>query len=254
MGAQQWLSNRDGGRAALAAAVVARCDTGVPARAAGVGTPGQQQPQQQKGARQDHHHQQQQQQPQPQQPQHEAPPLGRFRPDGYDLTPWEQKEERAIGRWTLFPTWNRGANRWGQEPDSREWYVNHSVNMSHNTALNCLQTVIKQDSQLIEFYYRSLQPWVHYVPTGYWGPEEIDRIVQHDQLARWIAGYSQRFAATHLVSEGRHCFIKVLFEEMARLMTYTVDSLEEFPARITYTEDKGRFLLCKECMDAVGGD
>lgn len=32
---------------------------------------------------------------------------------------------------------------------------------------------------------------------------------QHDQLARWIAGNSQRFAATHLVSEGRLCYIKV---------------------------------------------
>jgi len=95
-----------------------------------------------------------------------------------------------------------------------------------------LQTIIKQESDLYEWYYHALQPWVHYVPTGYngipldhddkgknetdaqeAGTVEIDRIVlflrDHDHLARSIAANAQRFAATHLTSEGRYCYIKV---------------------------------------------
>lgn len=47
---------------------------------------------------------------------------------------------------------------------------------------------------------------------------------------------------------------QVLFEEMAKLMRYKVDSLEEFPARITYSDDKDRYLLCKECFAKVDQD
>lgn len=132
-----------------------------------------------------------------------------------------------------------------------------------------------------EFYYPALKPWVHYVPSGWNGAEEIDRIVQvclnrcwrllqgelstgglvpaavpasplprahllpsvargcrrrrrshppwientppcrsnlppppqflrtHDNLARSIAANAQRFAQTHLIDEGRHCYLKV---------------------------------------------
>lgn len=58
-----------------------------------------------------------------------------------------------------------------------------------------------------------MQPWLHYVPSGYNGWGEVERVVQflqdHDSLARTIAENGRRFAATHLVSEGRHCYIKV---------------------------------------------
>ena len=64
-----------------------------------------------------------------------------------------------------------------------------------------------------EFFHPALKPWVHYVPTGFNGWEEVERVVQflreHDDLARSIAANGQRFAATHLVAEGRHCYIKV---------------------------------------------
>lgn len=63
-----------------------------------------------------------------------------------------------------------------------------------------------------EFYYPALKPWVHYVPSGWNGFDEVDRIVQflrtHDSLARGIAASGQRFARTHLVEEGRLCYLK----------------------------------------------
>ena len=125
------------------------------------------------------------------------------------------------------------------------------------------QTILKQDSNLQEFFYGALKPWVHYVPTGYNGVEEIDWTVQvcagscgsewsrrdgcgdgvgpslsqrgsgldpvlppttctctclpipspqflrsNDDLARAIGQNARQFASTHLVEEGRSCYIK----------------------------------------------
>jgi len=72
---------------------------------------------------------------------------------------------------------------------------------------------------------------VHYAPAGYngipqvdrsageavglpkTGTVEVDRIVQflkeHDNLARKLAAEAKQFATTHLVREGRYCYIKV---------------------------------------------
>jgi hypothetical protein len=119
--------------------------------------------------------------------------------------------------------------------------------------LASMQTVIKQDSQQVEWYYHALKPWVHYVPTGYNGLEEVDRIVQflqtHDNLAQSIADNSRAFAATHLVSEGRHCYIKVLFEEMHKLMKDRPSSLDDFPSRIRYDDDVKEYLLESSLLD-----
>lgn len=57
-----------------------------------------------------------------------------------------------------------------------------------------------------------LQPWVHYVPTGYNGIKEIESVVRwlrdHDDLARAIGRNGQRFAQEHLTAEGRYCYLK----------------------------------------------
>ncbi|KAL4431955.1 hypothetical protein ABPG77_000222 [Micractinium sp. CCAP 211/92] len=202
--------------------------------------------------------------------------------------PWAQREQRAVGRWSLFRTIHPHINRWGvAEQEDRQLYASHSnatgrrhtdfadVGSGHmplsqqrrfrytfstdgytaSTRLAKLlatgQTVIKQDSELVEFFYPALQPFVHYVPSGQNGIAEIDRVVQflrgHDQLARRVAANGQRFAATHLVTEGRLCYVKVLFEELARLMRYR-PQLEDFPTRISWDEDVQRFLIRAESL------
>lgn len=202
--------------------------------------------------------------------------------------PWAQREQRAVGRWSLFRTTHPHIDRWGvADQEDRQHYVAHSnaTGGSHtdfaatgsghmplsqqrrfrytfstdgftaSTRLAKLlatgQTVIKQDSDLIEFFYPAIQPFVHFIPSGRNGIAEIDRVVQflrdHDQLARRVAAAAQRFAATHLVTEGRLCYIKVLFEELARLMRYR-PALEDFPTRIAWDDDVQRFLLRPESL------
>ncbi|PSC76044.1 KDEL motif-containing 1 [Micractinium conductrix] len=100
--------------------------------------------------------------------------------------------------------------------------------------------IIKNDSVMMEFFYAALRPWVHYVPTGYNGRAEVSTIVQYlrtkDDMARAIAGEARRFAHTHLVEEGRLCYLKVLFEEMKQLMQYE-SKPDDFPVKISYDEE-----------------
>ena len=68
-------------------------------------------------------------------------------------------------------------------------------------------------SRPAEFFYHAVKPWVHYVPSGWNGLEEVDRVVQflkqNDDMARAIGANSQRFAAERLNTEARMCYIKV---------------------------------------------
>lgn len=63
------------------------------------------------------------------------------------------------------------------------------------------------------FYFYAMQPWVHYVPTGFNGLSEIESIVDflraNDGLARKVGLNSKRFAHVHLGEEGRLCYFKV---------------------------------------------
>ncbi|PSC76645.1 NHL repeat containing [Micractinium conductrix] len=204
--------------------------------------------------------------------------LDKNRKDGYG-EPWEEKTDKAIGRYLTYCSYVPQTDRHGRaEPCMRNAYVNHSRDSTsglteldgpgmslteqrrwkyslHLDGLGCSnrlqkimatgQTVIRQDSNLTEFFYAALRPWVHYVPTGYNGVEEVDRIVQflrdNDDLARAIGEQARRFAHEHLNEEGRLCYIKVLFEEMKKLMKYEVTA-DDFPVKISYDEEVKQYV------------
>lgn len=89
----------------------------------------------------------------------------------------------------------------------------------HAALLPWVQVVIKQDSNLTEFYSAALRPWVHFVPVGFEGLHEVDWAVQflreNDDLARAIGENGRQFAHQHLNLEGRLCYIKVWHEQLA---------------------------------------
>ncbi|KAL4443761.1 hypothetical protein ABPG75_011498 [Micractinium tetrahymenae] len=195
---------------------------------------------------------------------------------------WEDKEQRAIGRWTLFDRDLAQVDRFGHQTHaSRHRYANLSrdsnytrTSLMDGSSLEGFMSLSRQlafrytfstdglgvSSRLAkvlatgqvcvcgdgEFYYPALHAWQHYVPTGCNGWDEVDRIVQflrdHDSLARSIAENGRRFAATHLITEGRHCYIKVLLEELAKLMNYQ-PHLEDFPARVSLDEEMAQHLV-----------
>ncbi|PSC68200.1 KDEL motif-containing 1 [Micractinium conductrix] len=187
---------------------------------------------------------------------------------------WEEKEAKAVGRWHEYcadaPQRDRSGkavacirraykNHTRDKGDEYTAFTDEALSLSdqrrwkyslHLDGLGCSnrlqkimatgQTILKQDSNLQEFFYGALKPWVHYVPTGYNGVEEIDWTVQflrsNDDLARAIGQNARQFASTHLVEEGRSCYIKVLFEEMKKLMRFESNP-GDFPHKISYDEE-----------------
>ncbi|GAB4813885.1 hypothetical protein N2152v2_000931 [Parachlorella kessleri] len=199
-----------------------------------------------------------------------------------DPIPWAQKEEKAVGRWhgycPVVPPVDRHGNKmtcprqdyqrhWNDTGGSftsfqPEWMSLSQQRMFKYTlstdGLGCSprfqkvlatgQAVIKHDSisgGLIEFFYPALKPWLHYVPVGAEGTQEIDAIVQflaaNDDLARAIGREGQRFAATHLTAEGRLCYLKVLFEELAKLLRYETPPPETFPSHIPFDNEYNQY-------------
>ncbi|KAL4427661.1 hypothetical protein ABPG75_001750 [Micractinium tetrahymenae] len=203
-----------------------------------------------------------------------------------DVVPWEEKEEKVYGRFMEYEPAAPPLDRYGVKLEHlRKDYANYSHTLQQTNAtrtdiggefsslggqrrfkytlnldgIGCStrfqqllatgQTVIKQESPLRGFFYYALQPWVHYVPTGWNGISEIDAVVaflrQHDALARRIGENSKRFAHDHLNEEGRLCYVKVLMEEMKRLMRREVRA-EDFPSLITYEEEVENYFTEQE--------
>lgn len=61
--------------------------------------------------------------------------------------------------------------------------------------------IIKHDSPYVQWYYKGLQPWVHYIPAAHDFNnliEQIEWAQSHDQEAYQISENAQRFAREHL--------------------------------------------------------
>lgn len=191
--------------------------------------------------------------------------------------PWEAKEERVIGRFNTYSSFFPPKDRYGVTYDNpRLVYENYSRDANGTLTdfygtgsglsdqrrfkytmnldgIGCStrfqkllatgQTVVKQETQMKEFYHDALTPWVHYAPTGFNGLTEIEGVAQflrdHDEMARSMGQNSQQFAHKHLNEEGRLCYIKVLFEEMERLKRYQ-PKREDFPYLVTWEEEVDR--------------
>ncbi|PSC73673.1 autophagy-related 16 [Micractinium conductrix] len=200
--------------------------------------------------------------------------LEKNRMDNYG-EPWDKKVDKAVGRYTGYCSAEAMTGRFGvSEKCIRLAYSNHSRDTKHEfTDLKLVEpmplaehrkwkytvhldgigcsnrlqklmatglTILKQDSTLTEFFYGGLRPWVHYVPTGYNGVDEVSRMVQflrkNDDMAKAIGEQARKFAHEHLSEEGRLCYIKVLFEETKKLMQYE-PKLVDFPNTITFDDE-----------------
>lgn len=193
-----------------------------------------------------------------------------------DPFPWEDKEEKAIARYTAFcPYWASAPkemrqDRWGNEitcprthyvelaknssdaldvrcsgcknspPDQPGGYIKLSEQRRWKYALDtdgwgpALRfykllgggwTILKDFSLEHLWFFPALQPWVHYIPVRWNGPDEAARLVRwlraNDHVARTVAQNAKQFARAHLTDEGRMCYIKVLFEELAGLYRFS---------------------------------
>ncbi|XP_063229957.1 protein O-glucosyltransferase 2-like [Bacillus rossius redtenbacheri] len=89
--------------------------------------------------------------------------------------------------------------------------------------------VLKQESKYYEFFYKSLEPWKHYVPFSQDLGDLVQRVSwakQHDARAEAIAGEGRRFAQEHLLPQHVFCYHAVLLHEWSRRVESPVSVLE----------------------------
>lgn len=80
--------------------------------------------------------------------------------------------------------------------------------------------IIKQDSEAMQWYYRALRPYVHYIPTRSDLSDLVDVVrwaTQHDDVAKRISMGAQKFAQDNLTYFRVMQYMYLLLTEYARL-------------------------------------
>lgn len=102
----------------------------------------------------------------------------------------------------------------------------------------CGSLVFHVGNEWLEFFYRHLKPWVHYVPVEKNArKEDIKELIEffnnHDNIAQEIADRGREFILQHLRLSDVKCYWKMLLREYSNLITY---KLENDPSLIQISE------------------
>ena len=123
----------------------------------------------------------------------------------------------------------------------------HSFSNRLQALLLSNSAVLKQESEYIEYYYRALAPWTHYIPFYVDGAEDILTVLANvsarDDAASAIARRGQAFAHANLHVDARMCYWRRLLDGWADRLAYA-PRLADRPAARRY---KGRDATCGEC-------
>lgn len=89
----------------------------------------------------------------------------------------------------------------------------------------CGSLVFHVGNEWLEFFYRRLKPWVHYVPVEKNAKKEdikelIEFFREHDDVAQEIASRGREFILKHLKLSHVKCYWKMLLEQYSDLLSY----------------------------------
>lgn len=130
----------------------------------------------------------------------------------------DEKMQKTFKDYNFFSAWT-GPENW----------VNHKylIAVDGNTFAssfwwellsNCV--VLKSDSEFVEWFYKGVKPYEHYVP---YNPdcsdlaEKIHWLREHDDQAHEMANHAAKFAKEHLSTEGMMLYFYTLFNAYAKL-------------------------------------
>ena len=122
----------------------------------------------------------------------------------------------------------------------------HSYSARLQNLLLTNAAVLKQQSMYVEYYYRALQPWVHYIPFYVTAHDDIVEVLQnvsqHDEAVRLVAHRAQAFAHATLDVDSRTCYWRRLLHGWSHRLAYrpTPDAWPTARAR------DGHY-ICGEC-------
>jgi hypothetical protein len=90
------------------------------------------------------------------------------------------------------------------------------------------------------YFYRALQPYVHYIPFWRTSPHDIlDAVAwaeQHPVETRLIARRARGFVQRHLSRTARLCYWRMLLQQYSALLRFS-PSLSDWPIAIALEDD-----------------
>ena len=145
------------------------------------------------------------------------------------------KPDLLDAQYTKNQAWRSIADTLGREPASEirfeeQCRYKYLLNMRGVAAsfrfkhlFLCSSTVINVNSNLIEYFYPQLKPWIHYVPVDN-DPREIEDVInflrENDQIAKEIAGEGFSFIFKYLTVDSVTCYWEQLLTKYHTLLDY----------------------------------
>ncbi len=127
-------------------------------------------------------------------------------------------------------------------PDGNQAPASRTVHFMYTNS-----TIFKQESHLVEFFYRDLQPLVHYVPITFHVSDVTEKVLwarQNDALCERIAKNAYDYAATHFTDENIACFWFRLLTEYASLLRFAPTLTPDYVShQITPARHDWQYLL-----------
>ena len=145
--------------------------------------------------------------------------------------------------------------------ESEWWKHKYLLQLDGHTFSNRLQAlllsnslVLKQESEYVEYYYRALRRWEHYVPIMSTSADDVldilPNLTKSDEYAQAIAKRGQEFAHNNLHVDARMCYWRKLLHGWRRRLAYVPTLSARLPeARVS----DGR-VVCGECMRGSNPD
>ncbi|VDD94901.1 unnamed protein product [Enterobius vermicularis] len=148
-----------------------------------------------------------------------------------------EKPDFIDARYTKNQAWRSNADTLGEKPAREVLFEDHcrykylfnfagvAASFRHRHILLCGSTVFHVEDRWIEFYYRQLIPWFHYVPVSA-ELENVEKLISfarnHDNLMETIGRRGQKFIKDHLKEDDVLCYWKLLLQNYTKLLRYVV--------------------------------
>ena len=140
-----------------------------------------------------------------------------------------------------------------REPEANaalhKWVIHldgHSFSSRLQHLLLSNSAVLKQESDYVEYYYRALRPWQHYIPFYVSAADDIVEVLanvsEHDEEVHEVARRGQAFAHTQLDVDSRFCYWRKLLHAWRKRFAYA-------PTRAAWPASRPRdgHYTCGEC-------
>ncbi|RWS28614.1 protein O-glucosyltransferase 1-like isoform X1 [Leptotrombidium deliense] len=138
-------------------------------------------------------------------------------------------------KYTKNQAWRSKSDTLGEEPAkviSFEKQCNYkylfnlrgvAASFRHRHLFLCKSLVLNVESPWIEFYYRQMKPWIHYVPIDHKFAdveETLEFLLSNDDIAEKIANTGYEFIWNHLTFDALECYWRKLLKTYEMRLLY----------------------------------